>query len=511
MSNRRQLTFSPQRQERDRASTFRKQLDEIIRGMRRKRRSSLNGDDRPVGARTADTRTDELFRMFDVLRLELGFKIESPHGLKEKHAQALVDHWVKSDYAISTIENRLSFLRVFAELGLEKRGMIAPLDKYLPGVKRSRVAKVDKSVTAVADPETVLSKAMALCPHVGTQFWVQWAFGLRPQEAICLRPIQNDLGDYLAVLEGTKGGRPRQRLIEHDFQRAALKAGKMLAAGNRRGLISQPGLTLAQAKRRFYYIAEKIGLTRNGLIGATPHGLRHDSLQWEFKHDTGVDAPVKAVDPDAAPGKSILDLSKEELDRAQYRISNLAGHNRKSSASAYLGSVPAARRKAMASEPLPPTDPQKSTGTLNQRMAAMAREAAVRDLALQHLGGKNTRDGSPTAASAEGMPTPAARVVAPDLPAVKESPASAASPATSRAAQPQRPARNISAAPAREAKPAKPGLAARLFGKKNPGEQVTLPHQDDLFSAPPPAAPDPSSGKDGPDERDPYAKPEDWG
>ena len=445
--------------------------------------------------------------MFDVLRLELGFKIDSPFGLKEKHAIALVNHWHQKGLSASTLENRLSHLRIFADLALKKKGMISSLRHYLPGVTRSRVATKDKAVSAFAEPAEVVYKAMQYCQHVGTQLWMQWQFGLRPQEAVCLTPIKNDLGDFLAVMEGTKGGRPRFIPIQTAGQRAALDAAKLMASEHNRGKTSRPGETLAQAKNRFYYVCNRIGFTRN-VLGVTPHGLRHDGLQAEFKKRTGVDAPVKSMSSDipADPNaKTIADLTKAELDQAQFAVSNLAGHNRKDAASAYLGSIPAALRRAKARAPLPAVDPHQETRNLSTRLAMMNRRTMVLKLAQQYLGKNNPDEHAATSSNGDAKPAPAIPVAAPEV--ISTTLTSADPSRTSRAAQPQRPVRNISTAPAREAKPAKPGLLAHFLGKKNPDDQVKRSGQLDPFSARPaslPPAGDPCVGDSSAPDRQSY-------
>jgi integrase len=507
-------------------------------------------------------------RMFDELRGELGFKIASPYGLKEKHARALVMYWHSKGLSASTLENRLCHLRVFATLALRKEGMIPSLQEYLPDVKRERTAARDKAVSAVADPKEIILRAMDYCPFVGMQLWMQWQFSLRMQEAIYLRPGKNDLGHELAVNEGTKGGRPRRVPITTPEQRAALNAAKALADRHPSGKITVPRKTLAQDKSHFYYVCSRIGLTRKG-IGATAHGFRHDGLQAEFKARTGVDAPVKASaqsnamsgenNPnDKTGGKTIAHISKAKLEQAQYAVSHLAGHNRKDAAGAYLGSISKARARAIAAEPLPEIDPHADSTPLNERMARMSAIHRSMQLARQELGPNNSREpqaAAPTPAAAFDEAPDVAHDVAPAAATERIIPVSAQgsvraarpgadqvtslvthqahNPAAAQPAEPQRTRKRILV------EQPKLGLMSRLLGKKNSGEQP--PQQSDLFAAPAPAptsilpsgptqpgdpagtnagnniggTPANASGLDengySPvDDRDPYAKPGDW-
>jgi hypothetical protein len=64
----------------------------------------------------------------------LGYRIQDPKNLGERHIQVLVkDWWYCKEKKIKTIQNDLSRLRVVCEM-LGKPGMVDSVEKYLPDV-----------------------------------------------------------------------------------------------------------------------------------------------------------------------------------------------------------------------------------------------------------------------------------------------------------------------------------------------------------------------------------------
>jgi len=56
-----------------------------------------------------------------------------------------------------------------------------------------------------------------------------WAFGLRREETVEMRPGVGDNGDVLFVIDGTKGKRARNIPIRNELQRAVLEKAKLVA------------------------------------------------------------------------------------------------------------------------------------------------------------------------------------------------------------------------------------------------------------------------------------------
>lgn len=283
-----------------------------------------------VGASTQDKRETVILGFFsDMFRL--GFHIKSIYNLKQKHLIAVFNHLEKKGQSPSTIQNKISIMRVFCNW-LGKNGMVIESSNYVKNkasVRRSMVAKEDKSwdghgvdvltkLPEIAKKDEVVALELELC----------WAFGLRVKEAIMLRPAVAHSGDFLWVREGTKGDRTRVVPVKNDAQRDVLERAKAVA-DKKSGFIGPRGKTYEQKRRHFYYILESFGITlREEEI--TAHGLRHQYLHKGFKDRLGIDAPVKGGD------LSLVD--EDELQVASQQLMEEAGHTRVAIGASYYGS-----------------------------------------------------------------------------------------------------------------------------------------------------------------------------
>jgi hypothetical protein len=71
-----------------------------------------------------------------------------------------------------------------------------------------------------------------------------------------------------------------------------------------------------RARRRFYYILNKFGITKKQL-GVVAHGLRHQHVNDAFERDTGAPSPVRGATARSTDDKI-----------ARQRASNVLGHGR---------------------------------------------------------------------------------------------------------------------------------------------------------------------------------------
>src|SRR5262249_52597535 len=102
---------------------------------------------------------------------------------------------------------------------------------------------------------------------------------------------------------------------------------KVLAEKSARGSMCPPGKSVAQAKRRVYYVAgDKLGIKRTAL-GVTPHGLRHEYANDLYEAVSGERSPVR--------GGAILDRAVDM--RARKAVTQDLGHSRLSITPAYIG------------------------------------------------------------------------------------------------------------------------------------------------------------------------------
>lgn len=76
---------------------------------------------------TTSSYGDVLKKCFRQL-LALGYKLEDPRNLKEKHVEALCRHWVEKGIAPSTMKTDLSKLRIFARW-IDKHNLVKSLEE----------------------------------------------------------------------------------------------------------------------------------------------------------------------------------------------------------------------------------------------------------------------------------------------------------------------------------------------------------------------------------------------
>lgn len=303
-----------------------KELDKLVR---EKNITRANGNGKKVSDATQAKRKQVLFAGIRALP-KLGFHLSALSAFAGRHMQALVDHWVKQKLSPSTVQNRISIFRTFAEW-LGKPGMVEDSSHYVRDpalVRRSSVAKQDKSWPShEVDPQALIESIRAEDEHVAMAMEFQLAFGLRVRESLMLRPYLADMGNVLAVNRGTKNGRHRFVLIETDEQRDLLSRAKaMMQAEDESiaGPVSQRNLK--HAKNHYYTVVRKYGITRkNGLVS---HMLRHQAANEHFAQKAGYRSPVQG-------GPMPTDKARENfarIDTAEY-----LGHSRPDVTTHYLG------------------------------------------------------------------------------------------------------------------------------------------------------------------------------
>lgn len=279
-----------------------------------------------VSFATQEARRDILEQGFKELRA-LGFKLPDVKGFKERHMIALGHAWESKGLSPSSIQNRISVFRVFAEW-IGKKGMIRGAEYYVKNkksVERHLVTKIDK--TWSGQQQTLKKKLTAISKqdhYVALQLELQRAFGLRMKEAALLKPHMADKGSYLAVNWGTKGGRDRIVPIQNDYQRDTLTRAKSLLAQPNSSMVPQH-YNFKQWKNHYYYICHQVGISRKD--GITSHGLRHERLNEIYQEITGNLSPVK--------GGTTADEATHTIARQE--IAEVAGHCRGVIAGAYIG------------------------------------------------------------------------------------------------------------------------------------------------------------------------------
>jgi integrase len=230
-----------------------------------------------AGYATQVARQETLERGFKELR-NLGYKLEDVRHFKERHLMALSHQWEAKGLSASTIQNRISVFRTFAEW-IGKPGMILSSENYVKNpesVTRHCVVQFDKTWSGQEkNLAEMLTALHTQDPHVALQLELQRAFGLRMRETALLKVHVADKGAYLAVNWGTKGGRDRVIPIKTDYQRDVLQRAKMLITHKRNSLIPE-NYNFKQWKNNYYYVCHQHGISRKD--GVTSHGLRHERL-----------------------------------------------------------------------------------------------------------------------------------------------------------------------------------------------------------------------------------------
>ena len=294
--------------------------------------------DKVISHRTRESRAEVLFNSFRQLR-NLGYKLQDVKNFRGKHAQALMDQWIKEGLEPGTIQQKWSVLRIYCRW-LGKEGMLEDPEKYVSDpalVTRTYIPKQDKSWTANAvDPAAMFEVIKHISPVIAVALELELAFGLRRRESLMCKPIRADQGEYLSIEtnDGPKNGRARMVPIDTDQKRAVIDRAKAMVkfADMRLGelLRDRNGnvLRLEQAVNYFTKVLQKCGITKRGL-GVTAHGLRHQFANDQYELDLGQASPVRGGAGGSTP-EAIVARQKISLD---------LGHTRVSITSAYLGGL----------------------------------------------------------------------------------------------------------------------------------------------------------------------------
>jgi integrase len=297
---------------------------------------------RRVNGKVASERTQTLTKdvVYAAIRRlhELGYKIQDPKNLGERHIDVLVKHWWYCQHKkIKTIQNDLSRLRVFCAM-LGKPGMVGSVQKYLPDVdpdllKVSSAAQTTKSWSGHGiDLVTTFREVDERDRRLGLMLRLELGFGLRREEVLKCNPHVQDFGHYLQVFPGMgKGGRWRNIPIASSAQRELLDYVKSHVPKDkplgweysRSGKVA----SLEQNIRRYENLMASLGFTKAD-AGVTGHGLR---AQFAENH-----ALLLGMIPPTM-GRNSWRLDSADRSVMKAKVAQALGHNRPSVTSAYIG------------------------------------------------------------------------------------------------------------------------------------------------------------------------------
>lgn len=289
---------------------------------------AAQGRNRAVSSATETKYVHSITLLIQILAAQ-NIRIQNLPELSQKHLVLVMRHWEGRKLSASSLATRFSCIaRFYGWIGKDLTVTTVKDTLLNPEAgMRSYSAVVPKAWDQVGvEMVRLLPQVEALCAFSAVYLVLAREFGLRVQEAAALRPVENDMGSYLSITHGAKGGRGRAIPIDTPEQRRALDIAKA-TANSRTGLLRASGKTIQQALAAFYQVMRKVGITRKQL-GVTAHGLRHEYANAIYAAHAGVDAPVNGG---LAPDR------QTELNARKVVTENL-GHGRLSVTTAYTGS-----------------------------------------------------------------------------------------------------------------------------------------------------------------------------
>lgn len=308
--------------------------------------------------RTQGALNQLVMTLAQVLRFELGFKLDDPAGLHPKHVDAWAN-WLNrkrasGEFLPATCAGYATAVRHICRWTDQPR-LLEVFERHLQAQTTARrlVTERDKSFLGNGvDLEQVICRIWPVHPWVAMALLAQHGFGLRRREAVQLHPLRDiRLGEgYLDLRVGAKGGRPRVIPIDTEARRHVAEQLMdfsrwcNLAVGRvPNAIVPLPPLHLQlhQALTLYGHVVARAGLTLSG-DGVTGHGLRAGYV-CERLQELGITPVVRG-----GQGR----LADKDQDRVAHRlVSESVGHSRKSVIGAYAGS-PGVRERVLASEKL---------------------------------------------------------------------------------------------------------------------------------------------------------------
>lgn len=289
--------------------------------------------------RTRDQAAVVIFAAFKTLHDKLGYRLQNPRNLSERHVKALVEHWHRNNRAANTMRQNLSILRKFAAW-IGKPNLVKSLPEYLPDVNPADLATTSVLRTSKSwsengiDVDSKIAEADALNEKFGLMLRIEIAFGVRGKEVLMLKPWKADHGHALMIFanSGPKNGRSRPIPITTVYQREVLDYVKARTPKThhigwyytRRGKAASLQYNLCEYQR----CMQKIGITRR-IAGVTGHGLRAEYAENQQL--------IRGLVPPTLGGKGD-ELPREEINLIRAQISENLGHSRTSVTSSYYGS-----------------------------------------------------------------------------------------------------------------------------------------------------------------------------
>jgi site-specific recombinase XerD len=296
-----------------------------------------------VNGATASERTfrmqKEVMRQFARTLHESGFMLEDSQNLGEKHINAVFDAWVHGKgLSAKTLQNQKSRVKQFFRwLGkpnlADYIGRIDAryADRLPNGFRVKTVAEESKSWRGnEVDLKELFRKAKAEDARFGAMLMMEKAFGLRKKEVLLTNPWKAGSASSLSVRENiAKGGKARDiEIREGEFGKMQLRVLEYAKQHCKRWeTMAWPELSFKQAERRYFYLCERIGLTKE-ISGMTGHGLRAG-----FAEDMML---LDGILPSVLGGVTEMS-TRAQRNQSKLKTSQAMGHNRMQITHAYYG------------------------------------------------------------------------------------------------------------------------------------------------------------------------------
>ena len=259
-----------------------------------------------------------LDRIADQLH-ELGHRGLRAQGLRSKHVEKLVAHWLAEELSPGTIKNRMATLRWAVEK-LGKDNIVARTNAAYGIADRVYVTNISKAKQLGMEQ---LQSIRIPCAQMSLR--LQAAFGLRREASIKIVPAWADRGNTLILKDSwNKGGREIRIPIRTAEQRQLLDQAKALAQG--KSLVAPGYATYRDYLQHFRYECGRVGIHAF-------HGHRHLYAQERYQELTGWECPACG-----GPMAKQLTPTQKAVDReARETISHELGHGREQITAVYLG------------------------------------------------------------------------------------------------------------------------------------------------------------------------------
>lgn len=219
------------------------------------------------------------------------FGLENIQHLKPGHVQAYVQDMLARNLDRGTMCNRMAAVRTLAT-AIGKANIVAK-DNKAYGIDRgsrqkpiiANQAAIDRIRLALVERANAGDRVAMMC-HAAAE--LRQAFGLRAQESLLSNKFVDTPKGVALVVEGAKGGRPRELSIRNEEQLRAAQIVAMVseALGSGTGRILPPEMSLKEAYNAQRTLWRELGGTKadNAHMHAARHSMAQEMKAQGYSH-----------------------------------------------------------------------------------------------------------------------------------------------------------------------------------------------------------------------------------